>query len=97
MTIHQDCERSVARRCSSQPLPSKHVLKELDGRACDSCGARHYYLVLRVNARGDSPTLSARCSRCHEGSRFLSEARLAIDIEQALWKPTCRNVGQQTR
>lgn len=95
MGIHQDFQRSAAGRFSGQPLPSKQVLKELEGRGCDSCGGRQYYLVLRVNARGGNPILISRCSRCHEGSRYLSEDRLARDIEQAPWRPIYRNAGLQ--
>ena len=95
MKVHHDRQRSPGRNWSGEPLPSAQVLKELEGRPCACCGTRQYYLVLRMKARGDGPTLAARCSRCHEGNWSLSEDRLARDIEQTPWEPTYRNAGLQ--
>ncbi len=95
MKVQHDRRRSPDRSWSGLPLSSAQVLKELEGRPCAFCGARQYYLVLRVEARGDGPTLAARCSRCHEGNWSLSEDRLARDIEQTPWEPSYRNARLQ--
>lgn len=94
MNIDQS-KRAVNRRWNGQSRPSLQALKELNGQACTSCGARHYYLVLRVNARGSSATLAARCSHCHEGNWCLSEDRLARDIEQTRGTSPRRHVGER--
>ncbi len=82
---------------NGQSLPSKRVLKQLDGGACASCGTRRYYLVLRVDARGGSPTVAARCSRCHEGNWRLSEERLVRDIERTSYGPVSPGAGARTQ
>ncbi|TKS59511.1 MAG: hypothetical protein EWM72_02079 [Nitrospira sp.] len=83
----RDSERLVGQRWRGTPLLSTQVFKELTGLACASCGARHYYLVLRVSAWSQGTSLAARCSRCHEPRRCLSEDRLVQDIEQAARMP----------
>lgn len=87
--------RSVDRWWSGKPLPSAGILKELGGQPCASCGARYYYLVLCVSARGHGATLAARCSRCHEPKRCLSEDRLVQDVEETARLPPAGSVGSK--
>lgn len=57
-----------------------HILDHLSGQACQSCGARRYYLVFRISGGGREAALSARCSHCHHKRAAFSEQQLARDI-----------------
>ncbi len=86
-------ERSGDRQWSGNPFPPADILKELSGQSCASCGARYYYLVLCVSARGHGVTVAARCSRCHASRPCLSEDQLVQDIDQAARLPPTDYVG----
>ncbi len=85
MILYQEGKEAAKRRGTTRPLPSRKVLKELSGAACPWCGDRRYYLVLRATAYGETVSLSARCSCCHQARNLFSKDRLAVDIERTGW------------
>jgi hypothetical protein len=55
------------------------IHRELDGKACLSCGNHKYQLVLRANMHPQAGGLFARCSQCQR-PRELNE-----DLGRLLW------------
>ena len=55
------------------------IHRELDGKACPSCGNHKYQLVLRGNMHPQAEGLFARCSQCQR-PRELNE-----DLGRLLW------------
>lgn len=40
------------------------IRRDLDGKACPSCGCGQYHLVLRPDVEFQPDGISARCSQC---------------------------------
>jgi ssDNA-binding Zn-finger/Zn-ribbon topoisomerase 1 len=55
------------------------IRRELEGKACPSCGSQKYQLVLRRNMHPQAGGLFARCSQCQR-PRGLNE-----DLGRLLW------------
>ena len=55
------------------------IRRELDGKACPSCGSQKYQLVLRRNMHPQAGGLFARCSQCQRPSE------LNEDLGRLLW------------
>ena len=55
------------------------IRRELDGKACPSCGGHKYQLVLRGNMRPQAGGLFARCSQCQR------PCELNNDLGRILW------------
>ncbi len=55
------------------------IRREVNGKACRSCGAHTYQLVLRANSTSHAAGLSARCTHCQQ-PRELDE-----DLGAILW------------
>ncbi len=55
------------------------IRRELDGKACPSCGSHKYQLVLRGDMHPHAGGLFARCSQCQRPSE------LNEDLGRLLW------------
>jgi hypothetical protein len=55
------------------------IHRELDGKACPSCGNHKYQLVLRGNMHPQAGGLFARCSQCQR------PRELNKDLGRLLW------------
>jgi predicted RNA-binding Zn-ribbon protein involved in translation (DUF1610 family) len=55
------------------------IRRNVQGRACSSCGSHSYQLILRSVKEPNAGKLVARCSQCQR-LRQLSE-----DLERILW------------